>query len=163
EVRLEANDQYWGGKPRIRTIVSRPYPDVSARILALESGDVDLIFQVPPQEAARLAKNPSLVVYTPPTARVIWLYLNTQWGPFKGQARPPAALPRHRPGRDRDDRLRGDGQAAPLAGPGGELRLHRGLRPVRLHPRAGPPAPPRGRPAEPDLHGPPLARALHPE
>jgi ABC-type transport system substrate-binding protein len=83
EVRLEANDQYWGGRPRIRTVVSRPYPDVSARILALESGDVDLIFHVPPQEAARLAKNPNLVVYTPPSARVIWIYLNTQKDPLR--------------------------------------------------------------------------------
>jgi peptide/nickel transport system substrate-binding protein len=83
EVRLEANDQYWAGKPRLRTVISRPYPDISARVLALESGDVDLIFQVPPQEAARLARNPNLVVYTPPTARVIWLYLNTQKEVFK--------------------------------------------------------------------------------
>jgi peptide/nickel transport system substrate-binding protein len=83
EVRLEANDQYWGGKPRLRAIVSRPYPDQSARMLALESGDVDLILHVPPQEAARLAKNTSLTVSTPPSARVIWLYLNTQKEPFK--------------------------------------------------------------------------------
>jgi peptide/nickel transport system substrate-binding protein len=83
EVRLEANDQYWGGKPKLRAIVSRPYPDQGARMLALESGDVDLIFHVPPQEATRLAKNPNLVVSTPPSARVIWLYLNTQKDPFK--------------------------------------------------------------------------------
>ncbi len=83
EVRLEANDQYWGGKPRFRAIISRPYPDQSARILALESGDVDLIFHVPPQEAARLAKSAGLAVHTPPSARVIWLYLNTQRDPFK--------------------------------------------------------------------------------
>jgi peptide/nickel transport system substrate-binding protein len=38
---------------------------------------------VPPQEAARLARNPNLAVHTPPSARVIWIYLNTQWGPFK--------------------------------------------------------------------------------
>ena len=82
-MRLEANDQYWAGKPRLRTVISRPYPDISARVLALESGDVDLIFQVPPQEAARLARNPNVVVYTPPTARVIWLYLNTQKEVFK--------------------------------------------------------------------------------
>src|SRR5262249_6890193 len=52
-------------------------------MLALESGDVDLIFQVLPQEAAGLAKNPNIVVYTPPSARVIWIYLNTQREPFK--------------------------------------------------------------------------------
>jgi len=83
EVRLEANEQYWGGKPKLRAIVSKPYPDQSARMLALESGDVDLIFHVPPQEATRLAKNASLLVSTPPSARVIWLYLNTQKEPLK--------------------------------------------------------------------------------
>ena len=83
EVRLEANEQYWAGKPKLKTVISRPYPDASARMLALESGDVDLIFQVLPQEAARLAKNPNLVVHTPPSARVIWIYLNTQREPFK--------------------------------------------------------------------------------
>jgi peptide/nickel transport system substrate-binding protein len=83
EVRLEANDQYWGGKPRLRAIVSRPYPDQGARMLALESGDVDLIFHVPPQEAARLARNTALTISTPPSARVIWIYLNTQKDPFK--------------------------------------------------------------------------------
>jgi peptide/nickel transport system substrate-binding protein len=83
EVRLEANEQYWAGKPKLKTVISRAYPDASARMLALESGDVDLIFQVLPQEAARLAKNPNLVVHTPPSARVIWIYLNTQREPFK--------------------------------------------------------------------------------
>src|SRR4029450_10872895 len=83
EVRLEAHDGYWAGKPRLKAVVSRPYPDLSARLLALESGDVDLIFQVTPQEVARLSRNPSLAVYTPPSARVIWIYLNTQKEPFK--------------------------------------------------------------------------------
>jgi ABC-type transport system substrate-binding protein len=83
EVRLEANEGYWAGKPRLKTVVSRPYPDLSARLLALESGDVDLIFQVTPQEVARLSRNPNLAVYTPPSARVIWIYLNTQKEPFK--------------------------------------------------------------------------------
>ena len=83
EVRLEANEHYWAGKPRLKAVISRAYPDAGARMLALESGDVDLIFQVAPQEAARLAKNPNLVVYTPPSARVIWIYLNTQRDPFR--------------------------------------------------------------------------------
>ena len=83
EVRLEANDEYWGGKPKLRAIVSRPYPDQGARMLALESGDVDLIVDVPPREAARLARNITLTVSTPPSARVIWVYLNTQTEAFK--------------------------------------------------------------------------------
>src|SRR2546430_1891534 len=52
-------------------------------MLALESGHGDRIFHVPPQEATRLARNASLLVSTPPSARVIWLYLNTQKDPFR--------------------------------------------------------------------------------
>ena len=83
EVRLEANDGYWAGRPKLRTIIMKPIPEAGARVLALESGDVDLIFHVPPQEAARLAKNPSLTVHTPATARFIWIPLNTQKEPFR--------------------------------------------------------------------------------
>jgi peptide/nickel transport system substrate-binding protein len=83
EVRLEANDQYWGGKPRLRAIVGRPYPDHGARMQALESGDVDLVGHVTPQAAARLARNPSLAIATPPSARAIWIWLDTQTTAFR--------------------------------------------------------------------------------
>ena len=82
-VRLEANDQYWGGKPRLRTIVGRLYPDQGARLQALESGDVDLVGHVTPQAAARLARNPSLALATPPPARSIWIWLDTQSTAFR--------------------------------------------------------------------------------
>ncbi len=83
EIRLEANEGYWGGRPRLKAIVSKPYPDAGARVLALESGDVDLIFNVAPQEVARLSKNLNLQVLSPPVAPVIWVYFNTQKEPFK--------------------------------------------------------------------------------
>jgi peptide/nickel transport system substrate-binding protein len=83
DLRLEANDQYWGGKPRLRAIVGRPYPDQGARTQALESGDVDLVGHVTPQAAARLARNPSLAIATPPSARSIWIWLDTQGTVFR--------------------------------------------------------------------------------
>jgi peptide/nickel transport system substrate-binding protein len=82
EVRLEANDQYWGGKPELRAIVSRPYPDQGARMLALESGGRRPDLPRPTQEARGSRRSRPRGVH-PPSARVIWIYLNTQRDPFK--------------------------------------------------------------------------------
>ena len=134
EVRLEANDQYWGGKPRLRAIVSRPYPDQGARMLALESGDVDLIFHVPPQEAARLAKNSSLDgLHAALGAGHLDLPQHPA-RPVQGQARAPGGLPCDRPRGDREEHLRGHRQGPALARPGRQLRLHRQVRPLGYNP-----------------------------
>ena len=41
---FEANENYWGEKPRIRRIVVKVIPDNQTRILALEKGEIDLIW-----------------------------------------------------------------------------------------------------------------------
>jgi nickel transport system substrate-binding protein len=38
------NDNYWGEKPKIKKVVIKVIPDSQARIMALEKGDIDLIF-----------------------------------------------------------------------------------------------------------------------
>jgi len=43
----ERNDQYWGTKGGVAKITARFFPDSNARRLALEAGDVDVIYQVP--------------------------------------------------------------------------------------------------------------------
>ena len=54
---LKKNPDYWGGAPAIGSVEYRPSPEGSARVLALESGDVDLINQVPAQDLARLQES----------------------------------------------------------------------------------------------------------
>lgn len=52
---VEAFDGYWGDdRPRVGRITFRFYPDPTTRVLALQSGEVDLISQVPPEAAAQL-------------------------------------------------------------------------------------------------------------
>ncbi len=41
---FEANPNYWGKKPEIKTITVKVIPDNQTRILALEKGEIDLIF-----------------------------------------------------------------------------------------------------------------------
>ncbi len=54
ELVLERNDDYFGPKGQTRRIVYRPIPEASARIVALETGDVDVITHIPAVDLARL-------------------------------------------------------------------------------------------------------------
>lgn len=52
---VAANPDYWGDdKPQVGEIVFRFYPDPTARLLALQAGDVDLITDVPRQSASQV-------------------------------------------------------------------------------------------------------------
>ncbi len=79
---LEAFDEYWAGKPKVRRIVVRPIVDDGARVAALEAGDVDVIHAFSPLDAERLKTNPNLQVFNPPSAGFIRLNMNSQRPPF---------------------------------------------------------------------------------
>ena len=79
---LEAFDQYWAGTPKIKHLVVRYVPDTSARVAALESGDVQVIHDFTPQDALRIKRNPRLVFINPPSAGFIRFNMNTQRRPF---------------------------------------------------------------------------------
>jgi peptide/nickel transport system substrate-binding protein len=51
---VERNPDYWGAKAKVAKITFRFYPDANARRLALESGEVDAIYDVPHQDVAGL-------------------------------------------------------------------------------------------------------------
>ncbi|MEJ7901312.1 MAG: ABC transporter substrate-binding protein, partial [Thermomicrobiales bacterium] len=51
---VEANADYWGEAPGVSEITFQFYPDPTARLLALQAGDVDLIVDVPRQSAAQV-------------------------------------------------------------------------------------------------------------
>ena len=48
---VEAYDGYWGDKPKVSRITFRFMPDATTRLLALQSGEVDLIYEVPKESA----------------------------------------------------------------------------------------------------------------
>jgi peptide/nickel transport system substrate-binding protein len=82
-IKLVANDEYWGGRPKIDTIISKPIAEGGARLMALEAGEVDFVYQVPPADIPRLQNNPNIqLIYGIPT-RAMHVPLNTQWGPLK--------------------------------------------------------------------------------
>jgi len=63
ELVLQRNDQYWGNKPKIKTMVWRTFKDISAMTMALENGEIDVTYaEASVADLPRLTKNPKLTV-----------------------------------------------------------------------------------------------------
>ena len=59
---LVRNERYPGRRPRLRRLVFRIIPDETARVVALETGEVDFMADVPPHLVDRLQRDPGLRV-----------------------------------------------------------------------------------------------------
>jgi peptide/nickel transport system substrate-binding protein len=77
---FEANTDYWGGAPRIKTVVFKSIPETATRIAALETGDVDLITDAPPDY---MDKTPAgISIASVPGTRAFYMGLNVNMEPF---------------------------------------------------------------------------------
>ena len=56
---LERNDSYWGPKPKLKRVTFDIIKDPSARVAAIQSGQVDLTINVPVREVERLKREPN--------------------------------------------------------------------------------------------------------
>ena len=79
---LEANETYWRGAPKVKTIVVRPILEDAARIAALQTGEVDLIAPVPHVRIAELQRNDKLVIKTIPAPRIFHVTIDVRKPPF---------------------------------------------------------------------------------
>src|SRR4029079_8021489 len=77
---LERNDGYWGAKPKLKRVTSDVIKDPSARVAAVQSGQVDLTINVPVREVERLKKEPGLDAEINPITRVILLQVRNDLG-----------------------------------------------------------------------------------
>jgi len=79
---LERNDGYWGGRPLLDRVTVKTVKEDSARVLMLESGDTDLILNIPPEDIPRLRKDARFAVESIPTARALYVVINVKKKPF---------------------------------------------------------------------------------
>jgi peptide/nickel transport system substrate-binding protein len=92
EIVLEANEQYWRGAAKIKTVVFRPIPDDAVRVAALQNGEVDVAVNIPPHLANIIANHPKIFLSTAPSIRTLQLMFVTHEydaqhkpvGPYKG-------------------------------------------------------------------------------
>ncbi len=76
-IELTANEQYWRGAPKIKTLIFRPIPDDAVRMAALQNGEIDIAVNIPPHLASIIANHPKLFVSTAPSVRTIQLMYYT--------------------------------------------------------------------------------------
>lgn len=75
DVTLEANPDYWGGAPKIQTVIFRYIEDAQARINALLSGQVDILTRVSSEDLARVEGNADFVINNQsPPAQIVAIY-----------------------------------------------------------------------------------------
>ena len=75
-VRLNANPNYWGGKPAFETVVYKFVPDATSRVAEVESGASDITLDVPYEEYDRLKAKDGLNGVTTPISDIGMIFLN---------------------------------------------------------------------------------------
>ena len=81
---LEAYDKYWGGPAKIKQVVFQVVKDASARAAAIQSGQVDFVFNLPMREVIRLGAIPGLVGVAHPINSVVLIHVVNK-GIYKDQ------------------------------------------------------------------------------
>ncbi len=79
---LEVFDDYFKGKPTIDTIRFRPMPEVTTRLVELETGGVHLVDGVPPEDVDRLDADPDVIVTFPPGTGFNYFTYHQERAPF---------------------------------------------------------------------------------
>jgi peptide/nickel transport system substrate-binding protein len=75
-ITMKANPNYWGGAPKIETLIFRPVPESSTRVAAIQTGEVDIATRLSSEEANSLlgVKNVQIIKY--PGTRIYYIAFN---------------------------------------------------------------------------------------
>jgi len=82
-ITVDANPDYWGGKPKIDRIIFRIIPESATRLLALERNEVHILADLPPADYQRVEKNSALTLYKEPGLTILGVAMSNDLGPFK--------------------------------------------------------------------------------
>lgn len=77
-VKIEANENYWEGAPKIKKIEINPITEASTRFAALVSGKADIVTGIPVELFDKVVDNPKLDIVNRPARRSIFLALGNK-------------------------------------------------------------------------------------
>lgn len=78
---LARNDNYWGEGPYLDQVVFRVIPEESSRMLALRTGEVDMVLKPAPAELESLRQDPNFAVHQADGLRVVFVGFNMAMAP----------------------------------------------------------------------------------
>jgi len=79
-ITLEANEDYWRERAQLDQLIFRVIEDPSARLLALEVGEVHGIEYPNPSDFERIESNPELQLMSEPGMNIAYMAMNTGFG-----------------------------------------------------------------------------------
>ena len=79
---LERFDDYWGPKPKYKTLEVRSVPEPTSRTIALETGDADIAFPIVHNDLKRIEENENLVLFRRPQNSTTYVGFNVTKKPF---------------------------------------------------------------------------------
>jgi len=79
---IRRNENYWGQAPKIEEVIYKSIQEDAARIAALESGQADIISNIPPHEVSRLKANSRIRLQQVQGLRPIFLVLSPAYKPL---------------------------------------------------------------------------------
>lgn len=72
----EINDNYWGEKPYMKEVKYQKMAEASARVIALQTGEADICFDVPAIEASHVAEGKNTKLLQIPSMKIVYVGLN---------------------------------------------------------------------------------------
>jgi peptide/nickel transport system substrate-binding protein len=79
---LVRNDKYWGTKAKLKRVIIRPISDSTARLQALQSGEIDGMNLLAPQDVPAVAGSSSLKVLSRPAFNIGYVGINQKIAPL---------------------------------------------------------------------------------
>lgn len=79
---LEANDNYWGGRPKLDRVIFRSIPDNSVRLIELQQGSLHVMEFPNPDDLQQIENDESLMLITQAGMNIGYLALNMERAPF---------------------------------------------------------------------------------
>lgn len=82
QIVIERFDDYWGEKAKLDRVVYRVIPEESARMLALDTGEVQMVMEPAPSQLDSYRDNPDFVIHEAPGVRVVYFGMMTTRAPL---------------------------------------------------------------------------------
>lgn len=76
-VKMEAYEDYWGGVPKTKNLIMQVIPEASQRTILLETGAIDVAYDVLPVDASKLEENPNTKIMHAPSYKTLYFSINS--------------------------------------------------------------------------------------
>lgn len=81
-VKLEAFEDYYAGAPATKNLVMKVIPEAAQRTIALETGEIDIAYDILVNDIEKVAENEDLTLFDAPSLTCYYISMNMNAAPF---------------------------------------------------------------------------------